>query len=76
MPRAYRLKFLDSEEHVIRDLDIQADDEETAIKYGCRQSVRSNMTTELCCDDMSMLRVTPMSAMLYLPEYADWRAAA
>jgi len=74
MARAYLLKFLDSQERAVRELKIEADDEQSAITYSCEQSVRFGMAVELCCEDMSILRVTPMTARLYLPD-REWSRA-
>ena len=43
LPVKYLLKFLDSQERVVREIDVEADDEEDAIIYSCQRSVRSGM---------------------------------
>jgi len=64
----YLLKFLDSQERVVREIDVEADDEEIAIIHSCQQSVQFDLPIELLCGNMRILRVTPMTARLYLPD--------
>ena len=72
----YRLKFIDSIEQTVRELKIEADDEEAAIGYSSRQSVLFDMHVELWRGEDFIVRTTPMTARLYLFDYADWRAPA
>ncbi len=68
LPVKYLLKFLDSQEQVVREIDVEADEEEDAIIYSCQRSVRSGMAIELREGNMTVIRVTPMTARLYLPD--------
>jgi hypothetical protein len=69
----YRLKFIDSAEHTIRDEDIDAPDDQAAIVHACNRSILSRMAVELCDGERQEIRVTPMTARLYLPERGEPR---
>jgi len=71
----YRLKFINSVEQVLRELKIEADDEEAAIRYASRQSISFDMHVELWCGDNFIVRTTPMTARLYLPDRAEHASA-
>jgi hypothetical protein len=62
----YRLKFINSREEIVRELDIEASDDASAIQYSCRQSVQLDMAVELCDGARTVIRVTPMTARLHL----------
>jgi len=53
----YALKFLDSSEEMVRALNIEATDHDSAISYSCAQSIYFDMPIELwrerpdCTDD-------------------------
>jgi hypothetical protein len=64
----YRLKFIDSSERTVRELNLDADDDNAAIAYACNQSILAGLAVELCDGDRRVLRVTPMTARLYLPD--------
>jgi hypothetical protein len=64
----YRLKFLDSSEHEVRVLDIEAPDDDAAIQLGCMHCIKDNLAVELCHGDRRVLRVTPVTALLYLSD--------
>jgi hypothetical protein len=64
----YRLKFLNSLEHAVRALDIEAPDDDAAIELSCMHCIRANMAVELCEGDRHVTRMTPMTARLYLPD--------
>jgi hypothetical protein len=64
----YRLKFIDSFEDTVRALNIEAADDDSTIYYSSTQSIYFNMPVELWCEDNLVVRMTPMTARLYLPE--------
>ena len=77
----YRLKFIDSIEQTVRELKIEADDDDAAIGYSSRQSILFEMHVELWCRDNLVVRTTPMTARLYLsddhvPCLSDHKATA
>ena len=72
-PMRYRLKFIDSEERTVRDVHIDAKDDDAAIFYACNECILSKLAVELCDGDRRVLRVTPMTARLYLPDRGDRR---
>jgi len=67
-PMQYRLKFIDSFEDTVRALNIEAADDDSTIYYSSTQSIYFNMPVELWCEDNLVVRMTPMTARLYLPE--------
>ena len=69
----YRLKFVDSAEHTVRETNIAADDDDAAVAYACNQSILFNLAVELCDGESRVLRVTPMTARLYLPDRGEPR---
>ena len=69
----YRLKFINSFEHTVRELRIEADDDDAAIGYGSRQSILFDMPVELWRGDNLIVRTTAMTARLYLPDDAVLR---
>jgi len=62
----FRLKFLNSQEQLVREFDIEADDDDSAIRYTCEQSVGLNMIAALSRDQETVIRVTPMTARRFL----------
>jgi hypothetical protein len=75
MPMQYRLKFINSVEQTVRELKIEADDDDVAIRYSSRQSICFDMHVELWCEEGLIVRTTPMTARLYLPDDAVPRPA-
>lgn len=69
----YRLKFLNAQEQLVREFDIEADDDDSAIQFACEQSIGFNMAAEICHENRSVIRVTPMTALLFLPGSGDPR---
>jgi hypothetical protein len=69
----YRLKFIDSAERTIRDEEIDAADDAAAIVHACDRSILSRMAIELCDGERQVIRVTPMTARLYLPDRGEPR---
>jgi len=67
----YRLKFIDSFEATVRALNIDAADDDSAISYCCAQSIYFDMPIELWRADDLVLRTTPMTARLYLPDLGE-----
>jgi hypothetical protein len=67
MPMHYRLKFIDSAERTVRELNVEAESDDSAIGYTCQQSIHSNMALELWRDGELVERMTPMTARLHLP---------
>jgi hypothetical protein len=68
MPMQYRLRFINSIEYTIRELNIEADDDDTAIGYSSRQSICFDMPVELWREENLIVRTTPLTARLYLPD--------
>jgi hypothetical protein len=64
----YALKFLDSSEEMVRALNIEATDHDSAISYSCAQSIYFDMPIELWRESDLIVRMTPMAARLYLPD--------
>jgi hypothetical protein len=71
MPMQGRLKFIDSFKGKIRALNIEAADDDSAISYCCAQSIYFDMPIELWRADDLVLRTTPMTARLYLPDLGE-----
>jgi hypothetical protein len=69
----YRLKFIDSTERTVREMSIYADDDDAAIAQACNQSILSRTPVELCDGERQVVRVTPMTARLYLPDRGEPR---
>jgi hypothetical protein len=65
MPMQYRLKFIDSAERTVRELNVEAESDDSAIDYACQQSLYSDMAVELWRDGELMERMTPLTARLY-----------
>jgi len=72
-PMRYRLRFIDSVERTVREMDIDADDDDAAIAHACNESILSKLAVQLCDGDRRVLRVTPMTARLYLPDLGERR---
>lgn len=64
----YRLKFIDALERAVHTIDIEAMDDDAAVELGCAHCVGADMPVELCDGDRHVMRVTPMTARLYLSE--------
>jgi hypothetical protein len=64
----YQLKFINSIEQTVRELKFEADDEDAAIDYSSRQSILFDMHVELWRGEDLIVRTTPMTARLYLPD--------
>ena len=64
----YRLKFLNDLEHVVREFDLEAPDDAAAMDLACRHSIRAGLAVEVCYEARSVVRVTPMTARLYLSD--------
>jgi hypothetical protein len=69
----YRLKFINSVERTVRDEDVDAPDDEAAIVHACNRSILYRMAIELCDGERPVIRVTPMTARLYLPDRSEPR---
>jgi hypothetical protein len=69
----YRLKFIDSFEATVRALNIEAADDDAAISYCCAQAIYFDMPIELWRADDLVVRTTPMTARLYLPDLGELR---
>jgi hypothetical protein len=67
----YRLIFIDSAERSVRELNFEADDDDSAMGYAGQQSLNFDMTIELCDGDRQLARITPMTARLYAPDRGD-----
>jgi hypothetical protein len=75
----YHLKFVDVRERAIFGFDIEAADDKSALHLGCAHCVGVNMPVELSEGDRHIIRVTPMTARLYLgsaPVPAAWGQCA
>jgi hypothetical protein len=68
MPMQYRLRFINSIEYTVRELNIEADDDDAAIGYSSRQSICFDMPVELWREENLIVRTTPLTARLYLPD--------
>jgi hypothetical protein len=64
----YQLRLINSIEQTVRELKIEADDEDAAIDYSSRQSILFDMHVELWREKDLIVRTTPMTARLYLPD--------
>ena len=64
----YRLKFIDSWEQTVREMNFEAESDDSAIGYISQQSIHSNMAVECWREDSLVARTTPMTARLYLSE--------
>ena len=62
----YHLKFIDALERAVLAIDIEAADDETAVELGCAHCVGADMAVELSDGDRHVMRMTPMTARLYL----------
>jgi hypothetical protein len=67
MPMKFRLKFINSVGQIVRELNIEADDDDAATDYISNQSIYFNMAVELWRANEFVVRMTPMTARLYLP---------
>jgi len=64
----YRLQFLNAQEQLVREFDIEADNDDSATRFTCEQSIGLKMAAELSHENRSVIRVTPMTARLYLQD--------
>lgn len=67
----YQLKFINSSEHIVRELNIDADDENAAINYACSQAILFASTVDLCDAERQVIRVTSTTARVYFGEAPD-----
>ena len=71
---AYRLMFLDSVERAIRVMELEAANDDVAIDLICMHALGSNMPVELWQSDRMIIRMTPMTARLSMPDTEVTRA--
>src|SRR4051794_25672409 len=64
----YRLKFIDALERAVLAIDIEATNDEAAVELGCAHCVGADMAVELCDGGRHVIRMTPMTARLYLSD--------
>ena len=62
----YQLKFIDRLDRVVIAFDIEAEDDEAAVEMGCAHCVGADMDVDLYEGERPIMRVTPMTARLYL----------
>ena len=64
----YQLKFIDRLDRVVLALDIEATDDEAAVELGCAHCVGADMDADIYDGERLIIRVTPMTARLYLTD--------
>ena len=62
----YRLRFIDAWERAVRISDIEAPTDERAVELSGARCVGADMPVELYKGDRQVVRITPMTARLYL----------
>jgi hypothetical protein len=72
----YELKFVGSLNQTIRVLNVEAENDDSAIECTCRQSIYFRHDAELWQAGRLVSRLTPMTARLYLPDDAMSLGAA
>jgi len=62
----YHLKFINSREKTVRELNVEADNDDSAICYSHKQSFHFDMAVELWRENEVVSRTTPKRARLNL----------
>ena len=67
----YRLRFIDTRECVVLVNEIEATNDESAVELSCSRCIGADMPVELYQEDRHIMRMTPMTARLYLAVTTD-----